>query len=392
MSITESGMQQEDVLVPGDADVSQTDLEPVTEGAPSEGAAPQITDHAQTDSEAPAKPPQQNAAAKRRNQSGDTRAKRSDENPLYVPSRVMIDSPVPDTEILAIGKELGVQTESDVARDQFLDIIESLKTGRYLTDKIVGVEKHSSGGEPRAVLFHGEYKIIIMASMLLDLPNDLRGLEPNAVYHYLLTKRIGAEIDYVIKGIDQDSGIAVGNRKEAMATKRRFYFVTPTKEGPHRIYKGTCCEARVMSVIPEGIYVELFGIDVYIPLRELSHNRIPSAMGHYEPGDRVLVKVIKLNREDPDHIRVAVSVKQLTANPIDKAIDKIEVGNSYAGTVTMADSTGIFVYLDMGADCRCRYPLRSRPPKGARVIVKIAGINAALRYIWGNIVYVSIPK
>lgn len=326
------------------------------------------------------------------NQSGDSKPAASTDPAQSPRPRGKLEIPVPNMEVLTIDGELGVQTEFDVARDKFLDLVESMRTGRYLTDKLLGVEKHSNGGEPRAVIFHGDYKVIIMASMIVNLPRDLRDQDPNAVYHYLLTKRIGSEIDYVVKGIDSNSGLAVASRKEAMETKRNFYYLTPTKQGTYRIYEGLCCEARVMSVIPDGIFADLFGIDIYIPLKELSYTRLSDAMGHFEPGDRILVKVISLKRDDPNHIRVTASVKQVAANPLDKVIEKIDVGCNYGGTVTMTDSTGIFVKLDMGAECRCRYPYRARPPRGARVIVKIAGVDAGRRLVWGNITYVTIPK
>lgn len=302
------------------------------------------------------------------------------------------DVPLPNMQVLTIDDELGVQTEMEKARDKYLDLVESLKTGRYLTDRIQGVERHSGNGEPRAVIFHGDYKVIIMASMIVHLPKDLRGQTPSDVYHYLLSKRLGSEIDYVVKGIDSNTGLAVGSRMEAMATKRKHYYLNPTREGTYRMYEGLCCEARVMSVIPDGIFVELFGIDAYIPLRELSYVRLADAMGYYAPGDRVLVKITRLNRDDPENIRVSASVKQVSANPVEKAIEKIETGGSYAGSVSMVDGTGIFVHLDMGVDCRCRYPYRARPPKGARVIVKIAGIDHERKLVWGNITYVTIPK
>ena len=77
---------------------------------------------------------------------------------------------------------------------------------------------------------------------------------------------------------------------------------------------------------------------------------------------------------------------------MDKALEKIEVNSNYAGTVTLTDSAGIFVRLDMGAECRCRFPYRARPPKGARVVVKIAGVDMEQKTVWGNITYVTIPK
>ena len=307
-------------------------------------------------------------------------------------TRIKMEVPMPNTEILAIDDELGVQTELEKARDKFLDLIESLKTGRYLTDRIQGVEKHSDGGMPRAVIYHGDYKVILMASMVVDLPRDLRDRTPNEMYLYMLQKRLGSEIDYVIKGIDQNTGLAVGNRKEAMATKRRHYYLNLTREGTFRVYEGLVCEARVTSVIPDGIFVELFGIDVYIPLRELSHTRIPDAMGYFEPGDRILVKITKLDRSDPKDIYVAASVKQVATNPTEKALEKIDVGGNYAGTVTMIDKSGIFVQLDMGAECRCKFPLRARPPIDARVIVTIDGVSMETKSVWGKITYVTIPK
>lgn len=308
------------------------------------------------------------------------------------PSRNRSGTAVSGSNILTIDDSLGVQTEVEKARDKFLDLVESMKTGRYLTDRIQGVERHSGTGEPRAVLFHGDYKVIILASMLVELPRDLRGQDPYDVYHYLLTKRIGAEIDYVVKGIDSNTGLAVGSRNDAMMRKRRHYYLNTNRDGTYRIYEGLCCEARVMSVIPDGIFIDLFGIDSYIPLRELSYVRLSDAMGYYEPGQRVLVKVIRLDRSDSNNIRVAASVKQVASNPVEKALEKIEVGSSYGGTVTMLDRTGIFVHLDMGAECRCKYPYRARPPKNARVIVKIAGINMSEKMVWGNITYVTIPK
>lgn len=392
MSTIENGIPPDGMPINTDPVPPQTDQNQAPIGPPSEGTPPASGDIPQTEPVLKVQPRRRVSATEILNQSGGDKPVAATSDTSAAPQKRKLEIPVPNMDVLTIDGELGVQTEFDKARDKFLDLIESLKTGRYLTDKIHGVEKHSSGGEPRAIIYHGDYKVIIMASMIVNLPRDLRDQEPNDVYHYLLSKRIGSEIDYVVKGIDQNTGLAVGSRKDAMATKRRHYYLSLTREGTYRIYEGLCCEARVVSVIPEGIFIDLFGIDVYIPLRELSHVRLSDAMSYYEPGDRVLVKVTRLNRDDPNNIRVAASVKQITTNPTDKAIEKLEIDSFYAGTVSMVDETGIFVQLDMGAECRCRYPYRARPPKDARVLVKISGIDMKRKLVWGNITYVTIPK
>lgn len=389
MSAYESGIPHEELPTASDIPQSQTEMELPPKGGTDSGLATGEAPSPQTEPVMKVPPRRRVNAAEILDQSGA----KSGEKATPAPKKKLEMPAIPNMDILTIDDELGVQTEFDKARDKFLDLIESLQTGRYLTGKIQGVEMHSGGeGEPRAVLFHGDYKVVIMASMLVNLPNNLRDKEPNDVYYYLLTKRLGAEIDYVVKGIDSNSGVAVASRKEAMLNKRRYYYLTPTREGMLRIYEGLVCEARVMSVILDGIFVDLFGIDVYIPLNELSHVRLSDAMGYYEPGDRVLVKITRLKRDDPTKIRVSASVKQVATNPVDKAIEKLEVGSCYAGTVTMADETGIFVNLDMGAECHCKYPYRSRPPKDARAIVKISGVDMKRKLVWGTITYVTIPK
>lgn len=394
MSVYESGIPPAELPIASDIPQSQTEVAIPQSDGPVPGSVEVDTPSPQTEPAMKVPPRQRVSASEVLNQSGEAADTVNSSEPTAAPKRKKLEMPaISNKDILAIDDELGVQTEFDKARDKFLDLIESLQTGRYLTGTIQGVEKHSGGdGEPRAVLFHGDYKVVIMASMLVTLPQDIRDKEPNEVYYYLLTKRLGAEIDYVVKGIDPNSGLAVASRKEAMLNKRRYYYLTPTREGMLRMYEGMVCEARVVSVILDGIFVEIFGIDVYIPLVELSHVRLSDAMGYFEPGDRVLVKITRLKRDDPNKIRVSASVKQVATNPVDKVIEKLEIGSCYAGTVSMADESGIFVNLDMGAECLCKYPYRSRPPKDARAIVKISGIDMKRKLVWGTITYVTIPK
>ena len=54
-------------------------------------------------------------------------------------------------------------------------------------------------------------------------------------------------------------------------------------------------------------------------------------------------------------------------------------------------TTGVFVALDGGVDCLCSYPPRGRPLRGARVTVRILGINHETNRIWGVITHVSMP-
>lgn len=127
-------------------------------------------------------------------------------------------------------------------------------------------------------------KIIIPVLEAIEEPEDYRDQPRGDVLHYLLNKRLGAEVDYIVKGIDQENGVVAASRLEAMALKRREYYFRTDRDGNYQIYEGIRAEARVISVIRAGIFVDLFGAECYIPLRELSYQRWVDAAQHYCSG------------------------------------------------------------------------------------------------------------
>ena len=66
--------------------------------------------------------------------------------------------------VLSIDGRLGVETEADKARNNLLDLVESLKSRRILTGTVEGIERGEREPEHcREVLYHGDFKVIIPA-------------------------------------------------------------------------------------------------------------------------------------------------------------------------------------------------------------------------------------
>lgn len=299
----------------------------------------------------------------------------------------------PAMMVVTIDDRPTVETEADKAKNDLLDLLESQRTGRILSGTIQGVERpEDNPSRSLAVIYHGEFKVIIPAEEAVEPPSDLRGRLPEDVLHYMLTKRLGAEVDYIVKGMDPKSGLAVGSRLEAMRAKRKEFYLGTDRDGNNLLYAGVCAEARIVSVIRAGIFVDLFGLEIYIPLRELSYQRWMDAAGHFQPGQRILVKVLEVDRSDRNNIKATASVKQAGENPYERALRRYSVGNRYVGTVSMVDTNGVFVALDGGIDCLCSYPKRGRPPRGSRVTVRILGINHETNRIWGAITHIAAPR
>ena len=294
--------------------------------------------------------------------------------------------------VVSIDDRLGVETDADKARDAMLDLVESLKTRRILSGTVQGIERPGDGANSVAVIYHGDFKVLIPAEEMVERPEDTRSRSVSDALHYMLNKRLGAEVDYIVKGIDGEAGVAVASRLEAMAAKRREYYFGTDRDGNNLLYNGVCAEARVVSVIRAGIFADVFGVETYIPLRELSYQRMLDASASYQPGQRILVKLMDIDRSDRSHIRVSASIKRAGENPYEKALKRYSVGNRYVGTVSMVDTTGVFVALDGGIDCLCSYPKRGRPPRGSRVTVRILGINNESNRIWGAITHIASPR
>lgn len=268
-------------------------------------------------------------------------------------------------------------------RQDIIDLSESMKSHRVITGTIAGIERMDENPDlAYAVVYHGAFKVIIPASEMFEFDEDSSENYRGAT----LSRRLGAEIDYVVKGIEADAGVAAGSRLEAMRQRRREYYLDTDRNGHHQLEEGDIAEARVVSVIRPGAFVELFGIEQFVPLDELSYLRWVDATTHFRVGDRVLVKILELDRSDRNHISIKLSVKQAGEDAFKQAISRFKIGNIYVGNVTMITAVGVFVSFE-NVSCLCQFPKRKRPAIGSPVTVRILGADLERLRLWGAIVY-----
>ncbi len=289
--------------------------------------------------------------------------------------------------VMSIDARRTVETDADKAKNDLIDLTESLKSDKIMTGKVQGIERNFQGHDSVAVLYHGVFKVVIPAEDMVEKPEEREDRTLTDSYHYLLTRRLGAEVDYVVNSIFYDDMVAVASRLDAMQAKRKRFY--RGGEGA-LVHEGVRAEARVVSVTRGGIFIDLFGVESFVPLRELSYQRLGNAMSQFKTGDRVIAKVLSVENKDMNNIKIQASVKQASVNPYEFALKKYSVGNRYVGTVSMVDKNGVFVALDGGVDCLCRFPLRGRPVKGARATVQILGIDEKNNRIWGIITHASM--
>ena len=60
----------------------------------------------------------------------------------------------------------------------------------------------------------------------------------------ILGNMLGADIDFIVRGIDSKTRSVVASRKEAMLRKRQIFYLDTDAAGMYRVYEGRIVKAR----------------------------------------------------------------------------------------------------------------------------------------------------
>jgi len=111
--------------------------------------------------------------------------------------------------------------------------------------------------------------------------------------------------------------------------------------------EGQVREGVVRSIKPFGAFVDVGGVDGLLPIGEVSWVRVDKVEDVIRPGDKVQVKVLRIDREAR---KLTFGLKQLQQNPWDDAEDNYARGATVRGKVTKLMEFGAFVELEPGVE------------------------------------------
>ena len=110
---------------------------------------------------------------------------------------------------------------------------------------------------------------------------------------------------------------------------------------------GQTHEGTVRSLQNFGAFVDLGGIDGLIHISQLSWDRIRHASEALEVGQKVKVKIQKI---DPQTGKIGLAFRDLAENPWDRASEKYMTRTKVKGTVSRLMEFGAFVKLEPGVE------------------------------------------
>ena len=261
----------------------------------------------------------------------------------------------PDEEVPILTINVGgeAQTENERAEIVWHEIRTSHIARRTLTGMLGGIEQLENGTTVAIVDYKG-YRIVIPLKEMGIL--TLNGMHPDKYKEYvsrqqkLLNNMLGADIDFIVKGIDLETRSVVASRKDAMLKKRKTFYMEHNEDGSYKIYNGRIVQARVLAVAEKGIRVEIFGVECSIMARDLSWDWIGDAHDRFSVGDHILVRVLSVERDSLENITVTADVKSVTEPDRRPNLSLCRVQSKYAGRVTDVHNGVIYVRLTNGVN------------------------------------------
>ncbi len=108
---------------------------------------------------------------------------------------------------------------------------------------------------------------------------------------------------------------------------------------------------RITRLMPYGAFVELIpGVEGMVHISELSWSRLEKPEDAVSPGDKIEVKVLRIEPGDKQQMKIALSAKQVTGDPWDRVTEEIESGQKVTGKVVRCAPFGAFVEVRPGIE------------------------------------------
>lgn len=158
-----------------------------------------------------------------------------------------------------------------------------------------------------------------------------------------LDSYIGQKLRVVITEVKPQRRRLVVSRRKLLLEEREASRQTLMQE----LKEGDVRPGRVKTIKDYGAFVDLGGVDGFLPIGEMSWTRIAHPTDVLKEGDEIEVKVQKIEAEKN---RISLSLRQLAANPWKLAEAKYGKGTNVTGRVTRTEAFGAFVELEPGIE------------------------------------------
>ena len=258
-----------------------------------------------------------------------------------------------EPSILTVRSREDVETQEDREDIIWHEIHNAYRTRRILTGKLGGIEQLDNRKTVAVVDYKGFRIIIPLKEMMINLGRSPSGQEYADLMlrqNKILGNMLGADIDFVVRGIDSKTRSVVASRREAMMRKRQTFYFDLDPDGMYRVYEGRIVQARVIAVAEKVVRVEVFGVECSILARDLAWDWIGDAHERFAVGDEVLVRILSVRRNSLEDLGIRADIKSTSENTDRDNLQKCRIQGKYAGKVTDVHKGVVYVRLANGVN------------------------------------------
>lgn len=153
--------------------------------------------------------------------------------------------------------------------------------------------------------------------------------------------KVGQDIDVVVLDINRE--------KERVSLGLKQKLANPWDSIEQKYPVGAKVKGKVVNLVPYGAFVELEpGVEGLVHVTELSWTkRIAKPSDVLKPEQEIEAIVLGINREEQ---KISLGLRQLEANPWDRAQEKYPPGTKVKGKIRNLTSYGAFIELEEGLD------------------------------------------
>ena len=153
--------------------------------------------------------------------------------------------------------------------------------------------------------------------------------------------KVGQEIDVVVLDINRE--------KERVSLGLKQKLANPWDSIETKYPVGARVKGKVVNLVPYGAFVELEpGVEALVHVTELSWTkRIAKPADVLKVDQAIEAVVLGFNREEQ---KISLGIRQLEANPWDRALEKYPPGTRVKGKIRNLTSYGAFIELEEGLD------------------------------------------
>jgi small subunit ribosomal protein S1 len=159
---------------------------------------------------------------------------------------------------------------------------------------------------------------------------------------------VGDTYHFLIKRFEENGRNIVLSRREKLEQDQK----ETQKAFLEDLSVDSIVEGRVMRLMPFGAFVELTpGLEGMVHISELSWSRLQKPEEAVKIGDTVRVKVLNITEGQKEgEKKIALSVKQVGADPWETVADTVHSGDRLKGKVIRCMGFGVFVEISPGIE------------------------------------------